>query len=135
MRPSLEREEARTLLQEERARLQQIRVALEHGDGPSSPDAVIELQDAHERTPDADLILVDGDGAILEHVDARLADVDRAIERLEGGEFGTCETCGRAIDAGQAARASRRPVLRGTRALGGDACLTRETRSRQGAAR
>jgi DnaK suppressor protein len=109
MRPSLERDEARTLLQEERARLQQIRVALEHGDGPSSPDAVIELQDVDERAPDADLSLVDGDGAILEHVDARLADVDRAIERLERGEFGTCETCGRAIDAD---RLRARPAAR-----------------------
>jgi hypothetical protein len=87
MTPSLEREEARTLLQEERARLQQIRVALEHGDGPSSPGAVIELQDVHERTPDADLSLV----------------------RLEGGEFGTCETCGRAIDAD---RLRARPAAR-----------------------
>jgi DnaK suppressor protein len=109
VRPSLERDEARTLLQEERARLQQIRVALEHGDGPSSPDAVIELQDVDERAPDADLGLVDGDGAILEHVDARLADVDRAIERLEKGEFGTCETCGRAIDAD---RLRARPAAR-----------------------
>ena len=109
MRPSLERDEARTLLQEERARLQQIRVALEHGDGPSSPDAVIELQDVPERAPDADLGLVDSDGAILEHVDARLADVDRAIERLERGEFGTCETCGRAIDAD---RLRARPAAR-----------------------
>ena len=37
MRPSLERDEARTLLQEERARLQQIRVALEHGDRHAAP--------------------------------------------------------------------------------------------------
>ena len=109
MRPSLERDEARTLLQEERARLQQIRVALEHGDGPSSPDAVIELQDVDERAPEADLVDMDGDGAILEHVDARLADVDRAIERLERGEFGTCESCGRAIDAD---RLRARPAAR-----------------------
>jgi RNA polymerase-binding transcription factor DksA len=109
VRPPLERDEARTLLQEERARLQQIRVALEHGDDPSSPDAVIELQDVDERASDADLDLVDGDGAILEHVDARLADVDRAIERLENGEFGTCETCGRAIDAD---RLRARPAAR-----------------------
>jgi len=109
MRPSLERDEARTLLQEERARLQQIRIALEHGEGSSSPDAVIELPDVDEQAPDADLGLPDGDGAILEHVDARLADVDRAIERLERGEFGTCETCGRAIDAD---RLRARPAAR-----------------------
>lgn len=109
MRPSLERDEARALLHEERARLQQIRVALEHGDGPSSPDAVVELQDVDEGAPDADLGPVDGDGAILDHVDARLADVDRAIERLERGEFGTCETCGRAIDAD---RLRARPAAR-----------------------
>jgi RNA polymerase-binding transcription factor DksA len=109
MRPSLERDEARTLLQEEQARLQQIRVALEHGDGPSSPDAVIELQDVDERAPDTGLDLVDGDDAILEHVDARIADVDRALERLEMGEFGTCEACGRAIDAD---RLRARPAAR-----------------------
>lgn len=99
MRPSLERDEARTLLHDERARLQQIRLALEQGDGPSSPDAVIELADVDEGASDADLGLVDDDRATLEHVDARIADVDRALERLETGEFGTCEACGRAIDA------------------------------------
>jgi DnaK suppressor protein len=108
MKP-LERDEVRALLHDERARLQQIRVAVEQGDGPSSPDAVIELPDVDERAPDAGLDLVDGDGAILDHVDARLADVDRALERLEKGEFGTCEACGRAIDAD---RLRARPAAR-----------------------
>jgi hypothetical protein len=109
MRPSVEPDEARTLLHEERARLQQIRVALEQGNGPSSPDAVIELPDVDTDAPNADLDLVDGDGTVLDHVDARLADVDRALERLETGEFGTCEACGRAIDAD---RLRARPAAR-----------------------
>jgi DnaK suppressor protein len=110
--PSLDPEEARTLLHEERARLQMIRNALlEQGDGASAEDAVVELPDMGHLAPDGENDAFDpiDDGAILDHLDARLLDVDRALERLETGVFGTCEACGRAIDAD---RLRARPAAR-----------------------
>jgi DnaK suppressor protein len=100
MTPSLGRDEARRLLQEERARLQMMRVALEQSDGASPENTIVELPDADPLAPDAgtEPFDMDDDGAILDHLDARLSDVDRALERLEAGEFGTCEACGRSID-------------------------------------
>jgi DnaK suppressor protein len=109
MTPSLDSDEARSLLQEERARLQMIRIALvQQGDGASPPDSVVELPDVAPDV-DGDSFDPDDDGAILDHLDARLLDVDRALERLEAGAFGTCEACGRAIDAD---RLRARPAAR-----------------------
>ena len=36
--------------------------------------------------------------AILERVEAELADVEHALRRLDDGTYGTCEACGRPID-------------------------------------
>jgi DnaK suppressor protein len=106
MTPSVDHEEARSLLQEERARLQAIRIALvEQGVDGSPEETLLELPDLAPDTPFAP----NEDGAILDHLDARLLDVDRALERLEAGAFGTCEACGRAIDAD---RLRARPAAR-----------------------
>lgn len=37
----------------------------------------------------------------IDQTDDRLAKVDGALERIERGEFGTCELCGDAIDDGR----------------------------------
>ena len=49
------------------------------------------------------------DYATLEQVEARLADVERALERLQNGDYGNCEACGRPIGA---ARLAARPEAR-----------------------
>lgn len=33
----------------------------------------------------------------LEHIEGELADVARALERLDEGSYGTCEACGEAL--------------------------------------
>lgn len=38
------------------------------------------------------------DLAILEQVEAELSEVERALQRLEAGTYGTCEACGKPID-------------------------------------
>lgn len=48
---------------------------------PSTPSAV-------ERVPDL---------AVLSKIEGELADVERALTRLDDGTYGTCEACGEAI--------------------------------------
>ena len=36
---------------------------------------------------------------MLERIEAELADVERALERLDEGTYGVCERCGRPIGA------------------------------------
>jgi DnaK suppressor protein len=49
------------------------------------------------------------DLSILEQVEAELVDVERALERLDDGSYGTCEACGKPIDD---ARLEARPEAR-----------------------
>jgi RNA polymerase-binding transcription factor DksA len=102
MMTSLGEEETRVLLQEEQARLQQIRASLqaEPLDGGSEERAILELSMVEEHPADVatDTFEKEKDLSILEHVDAQLFDVDRALDRLEQGSYGTCEACGRRID-------------------------------------
>ncbi|MGZ8625444.1 MAG: TraR/DksA family transcriptional regulator [Actinomycetota bacterium] len=81
---SIAMEETRALLEDERRRLTQIRQSL-----------TVEVRE--------------GDLTILAHVDAQLADVDRAMERVEQGSYGVCEACGQPIDAD---RLRARPAAR-----------------------
>ncbi len=99
---SLEPQEARRLLQDERERLQQIRDSLaeEQIEGVSELESLGELSssDQHPGDVGSETFEREKDLSILEHVDAQLADVGRALERVEGGTYGTCEACGRPID-------------------------------------
>jgi RNA polymerase-binding transcription factor DksA len=101
MMTSVGEEEARVLLQEEQARLQQIRASLQADplDG-AEERAIVELSmiDQHPADIATDTFEKEKDLSILEHVDAQLVDVDRALDRLEQGTYGTCEACGRRID-------------------------------------
>ena len=101
MMTSLGEEEVRVLLQEEQARLQQIRASLqaEPLDG-SEERTIVELSlvDQHPADIATDTFEKEKDLSILEHVDAQLVDVERALGRLEQGTYGTCEACGRGID-------------------------------------
>jgi RNA polymerase-binding transcription factor DksA len=101
MMVSLSEEEIRRLLEEERTRLQQIRMSLATDAGePASDEVMGELSSADQH--DADLgtetFERERDLSILDHVDSQLADVERAVERLRQGTYGTCEACGRPID-------------------------------------
>jgi RNA polymerase-binding transcription factor DksA len=101
MMVSLSEEEIRRLLEEERTRLQQIRMSLASEAGePASDEVVGELSsvDQHEADLGTETFERERDLSILEHVDAQLSDVDRAVERLREGTYGTCEACGRPID-------------------------------------
>lgn len=49
------------------------------------------------------------DLAVREQIDARLADIDAALDKIEAGTYGQCEICGRVIDP---ARLEARPSVR-----------------------
>ena len=98
---------ARIRLQEEQARLSELRASLEE----AAADAGTELSSADQHPADAgsDTFERAKDLAILERTDRQLADVERALERLDRGEYGICEACGERIGA---ARLAARPAAR-----------------------
>jgi RNA polymerase-binding transcription factor len=57
-------------------------------------------------------------GALVDQTRAHLAEVDQALQRVEDGTYGACESCGRPIDP---ARLEARPVAR--------TCITCATRT------
>jgi len=95
-------ERARGRLLEERERLQGIRDGLssEPGEGGGSErDGLSELSlaDQHPADLGTEMFEREKDLSILERVDAELADVDRALRRIDDGTYGACEACGREI--------------------------------------
>ena len=99
----MDTETARRLLTEERERLGGVRAAsTDDGGAFTEPEeaATSELSggiDQHPADVGTELFERERDLAIMERVDAELADVDAALARLDQGTYGTCEACGRAI--------------------------------------
>ena len=94
--------EARQRLDEERARLAQVRDGLQEGNSldQSEGDSVVELSsiDQHQADLGTETFEREKDLAILESIEAELADVEHALRRLDEGTYGICEACGRPID-------------------------------------
>ena len=98
---AIDTEEARTLLVDEQARLQQIRTSLsqEPVDGNGERDALGELSFADQHPADiaTETFEREKDVSILDNVDEQLRDVDDALRRLDDGSYGRCEICGKDI--------------------------------------
>lgn len=98
---------------EEAARLDRIRqtLAAESAVGDADRDATSELSGADQHPADLGSEMFERERAVsvLQRVEAKLADVQRALQRLEAGTYGTCEACGRAIPS---ARLQARPAAR-----------------------
>jgi RNA polymerase-binding transcription factor DksA len=94
-------DDARRHLADERERLDRLRETLEndhlHDEGPQ--DSAADLSHLHQHLGDtaSDAFEREKEFSILEQVEAELAAVDRALERLDGGTYGTCEACGGSI--------------------------------------
>ena len=97
----MDNDEARRRLEEERARLAGVRETFddEHLTDESEGDAVSELSsiDQHQADLGTETFEREKDFSILEQVDAELADVERALQRLDDGTYGTCEVDGKPI--------------------------------------
>jgi DnaK suppressor protein len=93
---------ARQQLAEERARLESLRDQF-RADGLTdesegqSLDALT-LVSQHPADVGTETFDRERDLSILEQVEGELAEVERALERLDDGSYGTCEACGRQID-------------------------------------
>lgn len=89
-------ERFRKILEEERTSL---RAQLEdHGADPEDPTSlVLEFEagfaDSAQATAERARVL-----ALVEGLRANLADVERAVERMDAGTYGVCERCGRPIE-------------------------------------
>src|SRR5437588_12952173 len=98
----MEQEEARDRLDRERTRLQEVRASLaeDHLDEESEQENLSDLSayDQHQADVGTETFEREKDMAILERVEAELADVEHALRRLDDGTSGTCEACGKVID-------------------------------------
>jgi DnaK suppressor protein len=93
---------ARTLLQAERRRLEELFLAVstEGRDDGELPAVGSELSsnDQHPADLATDTFERARDLSIAQRVEAELTDVDRALQRVDEGTYGTCEACGRKVD-------------------------------------
>jgi DnaK suppressor protein len=91
----------RKRLQDERDRLQRIRDGLsgEAGEAAGERETLSELSlaDQHPADMGTEMFEREKDMSIIDRVDAEIADVDRALRRVDDGTYGVCEACGRPI--------------------------------------
>ena len=97
----MDADDARRQLADERARLERMRAVVE-GEGlhdGAEDDASAALSHVAQHPADAasDTFEREKEFAILDRIQGDLAAVDRALERLSEGTYGTCEACGGAI--------------------------------------
>jgi RNA polymerase-binding transcription factor DksA len=94
-------DQARRRLAEEHARLDRVRRGLEEDHLHDEPeeDSAGELSHVDQHPADAasDAFEREKELSILEQVEAELAAVDRALERLDRGTYGRCDACGEPI--------------------------------------
>ena len=88
-------------LDRERTRLQEVLASLaeDHLDEESEQENLSDLSayDQHQADVGTETFEREKDMAILERVEAELADVEHALRRLDDGTYGICEACGAPI--------------------------------------
>ena len=92
-------DQARDRLAEETTRLTEIRATFDGLNKESEAESLGELSSSDQHMADigTETFEREKDLSILEQVEAELADVDRALRRLDDGTYGTCEACGHPI--------------------------------------
>ena len=102
---AMDSDDARARLEDERSRLSRLRDDfVEQGlTSESENDSLGELShvDQHQADVGTETFHREADLSILEQVQAELADVEHALQRLDDGTYGTCEACGKPIDDGR----------------------------------
>jgi RNA polymerase-binding transcription factor DksA len=103
----------RKRLKEERSRLEAVRSSLEEesrgGGTPQNGAGELGVVDQQLVEPGSETFEREKHLSIMESVDAAIAEIDRAEQRLRDGTYGTCEACGRPIGE---ARLTARPAAR-----------------------
>ncbi|MFN2504479.1 MAG: TraR/DksA C4-type zinc finger protein [Acidimicrobiales bacterium] len=95
----MDSDHAHRRLEEERVRLQQVKDdQLQNDESEGANLAELSNMDQHQADVGTETFEREKDLSILEGVEAELADIERALERLNDGTYGVCEACGRPID-------------------------------------
>jgi DnaK suppressor protein len=93
---------ARGLLQVERQRLEELLLAVstngQEGGELQAGGSELTSNDQHPADLATDTFERARDVSIAQRVEAEITDVDRALQRIDQGTYGTCEACGRKID-------------------------------------
>ncbi len=93
-------DDARRHLEAERERLAGVRAGFDdEGLDLSETESVGELSslDQHPADLGTETFEREKDVSIIEQVEAELADVEHALQRLDEGTYGVCEACGKPI--------------------------------------
>ena len=97
----MDQDEVRQRLADERDRLETVRAGFEaeHLHEESEDESMSELSHLAEHEADVatETFEREKDFSILEQVEAELADVERALVRIDDGLYGKCEACGTEI--------------------------------------
>jgi RNA polymerase-binding transcription factor DksA len=97
----MDADDARQHLVEEHERLARLQAGFEaeHLHDETGDESTGELShlDQHAADVASETFEREKDFSILEQVEAELADVERALHRLDDGTYGSCEACGTAI--------------------------------------
>ena len=90
---------ARTLLEQERTRLQGMRDDLQRDQEDATSDTGGELSsfDQHPGDSGTETFELEKNVSLLDQVEEELGEVEAAFGRLERGEYGRCLACGRPI--------------------------------------
>jgi RNA polymerase-binding transcription factor len=100
-------EAVRRKLRAERERLIDMRRGLE--ETAADPTTDVSVVNQHPADAGSDTFERSKTLAILDRADRHLSDVDRALERLDRGNYGVCEACGEPIGP---TRLNARPAAR-----------------------
>jgi RNA polymerase-binding transcription factor DksA len=96
----VEHDLARQRLGTEHDRLERLRTSLENDhlhDEPEDDTGIRSRVYQHPADSASDAFEREKEFSILEQVQAELAAVDRALQRLDEGTYGTCDVCGHSI--------------------------------------
>ena len=95
----MDADSARQRLDEERARLERVMESFAGEGDETESESLGELSDADQHQADVgtETFEREKDLSILEGVEAELADIEYALQRISDGTYGTCEVCGQPI--------------------------------------
>jgi len=118
----MDHDDVRQRLSEEQDRLEAVRAGFdaEHLHDESEDESMSELSHLAQHSADvaSETFEREKDFSILEQVEAELADVERALRRIDDGSYGKCEACGSEIgdDRLEAMPAARFCIIHQTQA-------------------
>jgi RNA polymerase-binding transcription factor DksA len=95
----MDNDTARQRLEEERTRLQGIRDGIQREQDDATSDTGGELSsfDQHPGDSGTETFEMEKNVSLLEQVEDELDEIEAAFQRLERGEYGRCQACGRPI--------------------------------------